>query len=53
MNFEKVRKLKIQKLPQTTPLHETRILVISISPSRDNKLINIEVRVEEWVINWN
>lgn len=53
MNFDKVRRLKIQKLPQVEPAYEARILVISISPSRVNKLINIEVRVKEWVINWN
>jgi hypothetical protein len=52
MNYDKLRNLKIQILPQTLPLYETRILVISISPCQ-RQVINIEIRVEEWVVNWN
>ncbi len=52
MNYDKLRNLKIQRLPQTLPLYETRILVISIFPCQ-RQVINIEIRVEEWVVNWN
>ena len=51
MNNGLSRNLKIQKMPQTKPLYETRILVLSISPCQEK--LSIEIKMEEWVINLN
>jgi len=52
MNIENRRSLSIRPLPPRLNAYETSIAVLSIAPCRKGD-INLEIKMEEWVLNWN
>ena len=45
-------KIKIETLPRLGVGFLTHIIVLSVSPIKKCKM-NLEIKIEEWVMNWN
>lgn len=48
----KTGKIKIETLPRIGVAFLTHIIVLSVLPIKESNM-NLEIKMEEWVMNWN